>query len=141
MKFDNFVHFLVLLAVNYCIYYTYANIIINPFSLKDNKCNRIVVTVAEEEDLNRVRDEGISFGMSQQRNLGNVTPPSSPAEFNTDKVTPSQELFITNEEPSAPTAEPESSDLSFQPNNSITKITTTTINSSSPNVIVTHDGE
>lgn len=114
---------------------------INRFSLKDNKSNRIVVTVAEEEDLNRVRDEGISFGMSQQRNLGNVTPPSSPAEFNTDKVTPSQELFITNEELSAPTAEPESSDLSFQPNNSITKVTTTTINSGSPNVVVTHDGK
>lgn len=81
-----------------------------------------------------MRRESVSMGISEQKGLGNVTPPPSPAEISNEKQSSATVIRAQSiEESTAPTAEHESYDISFHPNESETKVAVQTSSSERSN--------
>lgn len=76
-----------------------------------------------------MRNESVSKGISGEQSLGNVTPPSHSADFNIEQPSSATVTFASRAqtivESTAPTAEHESYDISFHPNESVTQTTVT----------------
>lgn len=83
----------------------------------------IIFVVVAEDDSHRLRSESSNMGRSENHGERNLTPPPSPAAFNSENAsiasTVAYQTSPQNENVQAPTVEPESSEITLQLNTSI----------------------